>query len=114
MDDAAQVADNRDTTTHHRKEPGVDTTFSTQEAAALLGRSYSWLDFRLRNGDFADTSGNAIQPTRTAGNYRRFDTETVKAICFAAYRRRWFSYDRLKEALTRLAVAEVQAKTGIS
>ena len=27
---------------------GVEPTYSAQEAAAMLGRSYSWLDQRLR------------------------------------------------------------------
>lgn len=32
---------------------GIEPTFSAREAAALLGRSYSWLDQRVRNGEFA-------------------------------------------------------------
>jgi hypothetical protein len=30
---------------------GVEPTFSAREAAALLGRSFSWLDQRVRTGD---------------------------------------------------------------
>jgi hypothetical protein len=29
---------------------GIEPTYSAQEAAVLLGRSYSWLDQRLRAG----------------------------------------------------------------
>ena len=35
-------------TTANRVEP----TYSAREAAVLLGRSYSWLDQRVRNGQF--------------------------------------------------------------
>src|SRR6478752_2916343 len=31
---------------------GLEPTYSAREAAVLLGRSYSWLDQRLREGQF--------------------------------------------------------------
>ena len=46
---------------------GVEPSFSAREAAVLLGRSYSWLDQRLRKGDFILPDGMIMQPLRTAG-----------------------------------------------
>jgi hypothetical protein len=51
---------------------GVEPTYSAREAAALLGRSYSWLDQRLRAGEFTLRDGTVVRPLRTAGGYRRF------------------------------------------
>jgi len=39
---------------------GVEPTYSAREAAVLLGRSYSWLDQRLRAGQFIRTDGTAV------------------------------------------------------
>ena len=36
---------------------GLEPTYSAREAAALLGRSYSWLDQRLRRGQFVLPDG---------------------------------------------------------
>jgi hypothetical protein len=46
---------------------GVEPTHTAREAAVLLGRSYSWLDQRLRKGHFIRTDGTMVQPLRTAG-----------------------------------------------
>lgn len=51
---------------------GLGPTFSAQEAAALLGRSFSWLDQRVRHGDFTLPDGTVVQPLRTSGGYRYF------------------------------------------
>jgi hydroxyacylglutathione hydrolase len=51
---------------------GVEPTYSAREAAVLLGRSYSWLDQRVRNEQFILLDGTAVQPLRTPGGYRRF------------------------------------------
>ena len=61
---------------------GLEPTYSAQEAAAMLGRSYSWLDQRLRAAQFvlprrqhretaADTRRlSAIHPADAAGHRR--------------------------------------------
>jgi hypothetical protein len=46
---------------------GLEPTYSAREAAALLGRSFSWLDQRVRNGDFVLTDGTVLQPLRWLG-----------------------------------------------
>jgi len=51
---------------------GIQPTYSARQAAVLLGRSYSWLDQRLRKGQFVLPDGTMVQPLRTAGGYRRF------------------------------------------
>jgi hypothetical protein len=89
----------------------LEPTFSAREAAAILGRSYSWLDQRDRNGDFVLPNGVALQPSRTAGGYRAFDVETVKEICFCCYRRRWYNMSTLRESLYRLAEAAYGSRT---
>ncbi len=68
---------------------GIEPTYySAREAALLLGRSYSWLDQRLRAGQFMLPDGTTVQPLRTPGavgvaDSRRFTTEMLKdiAIC---------------------------------
>jgi hypothetical protein len=83
----------------------LEPTFSAREAAAILGHSYSWLDQRDRNGDFVLPDGSVIQPSRTAGGYRRFDVETAKEICWCCYRKNWFTMSTLRDSLYRLCVA---------
>jgi hypothetical protein len=47
---------------------GIEPTYySAREAALLLGRSYSWLDQRLRAGQFMLPDGTTVQPLRTPG-----------------------------------------------
>ena len=46
---------------------GVEPTYSAREAAVLLGRSYSWLDQRLRRGQFVLPDGTIVQPLRSPG-----------------------------------------------
>jgi hypothetical protein len=37
---------------------GLEPTYSARDAAAILGRSYSWLDQRLRRRQFVLPDGN--------------------------------------------------------
>jgi hypothetical protein len=86
----------------------VEPTFSAREAAALLGRSFSWLDQRLRNGQFVRADGTAVQPFRTEGGYRYFSIEMLKDIAGCCYRRRWFSMDELKSVFREILIAAHQ------
>jgi hypothetical protein len=45
----------------------IQPTYSAREAAVLLGRSYSWLDQRLREDQFNRPDGTTVQPLRTQG-----------------------------------------------
>jgi hypothetical protein len=83
----------------------IQPTYSAREAAALLGRSYSWLDQRLRRGQFIRPDGTTVQPLRTQGGYRRFTTEMLKDIATSSYRQHWFSMAKLKLTFRELAMA---------
>ena len=83
----------------------LEPTFSARETAAILGRSYSWIDQRLRAGEFIDPDGEILQPLRTPGNYRMFDVELVKELAFCCYREGWFTMSTLRDSLYRLCVA---------
>ena len=65
---------------------GVEPTYSAREAAAMLGRSYSWLDQRLRAGQFTNPAGSVLHPLRTPGGYRRFRQSTLRDIALCCYR----------------------------
>jgi hypothetical protein len=82
---------------------GVEPTYSAREAAALLGRSYSWLDQRLRKDQFVLPDGTVLQPLRTPGGYRRFTLEMLKDIALSSYRRGWVSFGELKSIFFKLA-----------
>src|SRR5271168_4905925 len=84
---------------------GSEPTYSAREAAALLGRSFSWLDQRVRNGDFALPDGTAVQPLRSPGGYRYFTFEMLIDIASCCYRHRRYSFDQLNTAFHKLAVA---------
>jgi hypothetical protein len=84
---------------------GVEPTYSAREAAVLLGRSYSWLDQRLRAGQFMLPDGTTVQPLRTPGGYRRFTTAMLKDIALNCYRQHWFSMEKLQSTLRELAIA---------
>jgi hypothetical protein len=83
----------------------VEPTYSAREAAALLGRSYSWLDQRVRKGQFTRPDGTVVQPLRTGGGYRYFSIEMLKDIAACCYRHRWFSMDKLKSTYRELLIA---------
>ena len=84
---------------------GLEPTYSAREAAALLGRSYSWLDQRLRRGQFVLPDGTVVQPLRTTGGYRRFTTAMLRDIATSSYRQHWFSMEKLRSAFGQLAMA---------
>jgi hypothetical protein len=83
----------------------IEPTYSAREAAVLLGRSYSWLDQRLRKNQFVRPDGTVVQPLRTAGGYRRFTTEILKDIATSSYRQHWFSVEKVKFTFFELAMA---------
>ena len=82
----------------------LERTFSAREAAALLGRSYSWLDQRVREEKFVLPDGTVVRPLRTAGGYRRFTLAMLKEIALSSYRQHWFSMDELKSTFLELAM----------
>jgi hypothetical protein len=84
---------------------GVEPTYSAREAALLLGRSYSWLDQRVRGGQFVMPDGTVVQPLRTPGGYRRFTTAMLRDIATSSYRQHWFSMEKLKFTFRELAMA---------
>lgn len=84
---------------------GIEPTYSAREAAALLGRSYSWLDQRVRNNEFVLLDGTNVQPLRTPGGYRRFTLAMLRDIALSSYRHHWFSMDKLKFTLRELLEA---------
>ena len=84
---------------------GLEPAYSAREAAVLLGRSYSWLDQRLRAGQFMLPDGTTVQPLRTPGGYRRFTPAMLGDISLCCYRNRWFTMDALKLVLRELAIA---------
>lgn len=81
----------------------VEPTYSAREAAALLGRSFSWLDQRLRREEFVLSDGAVVQPLRTRGGYRRFTVEMIKNIALCSCQEGWFSMTKLRSTLTELA-----------
>jgi hypothetical protein len=84
---------------------GVEPTYSAREAAALLGRSYSWLDQRVRKDQFVQPDGTVVQPLCTTGGYRRFTLAMLEDIALSSYRNHWFSMDKLKSTYRELLVA---------
>jgi hypothetical protein len=84
---------------------GVEPTYSAREASALLGRSYSWLDQRLRDNKFTLPDGAKVEPRRTAGGYRRFTLAMLEDIALSSYRHGWFSMEKLKLTYRELLIA---------
>ncbi len=84
---------------------GIQPTYSARQAAVLLGRSYSWLDQRLRKGQFVLPDGTMVQPLRTAGGYRRFTLAMLEDIALSSYRNHWFSMGHLKSTYRELLIA---------
>lgn len=83
---------------------GLEPTYSAREAAAVLRRSYSWLDQRLRRGELVAPDGSAFKPSRAANGYRFFSSQALQDIAIYCYRRRWYSFDELKAVLRQLAM----------
>ena len=84
---------------------GIEPTYSAREAAALLGRSYSWLDQRVRKEQFVLPDGTVVRPLRTPGGYRRFTTQMLKDIAICCRNHHWFSMEKLRSAFRQLAIA---------
>ncbi len=84
---------------------GLEPTYSAREAALLLGRSYSWLDQRLRRGEFVRPDGAVVEPFRTAGRYRYFSIEMLRDIATCCYRDHWYSFEELKSVFRELVMA---------
>ena len=84
---------------------GIEPTYSARQAAALLGRSYSWLDQRLRRDEFVRPDGTVVQPLRSAGGYRYFSIEMLREIACCCYRHHWYSFSELKSVFRELAMA---------
>jgi len=84
---------------------GLEPTYSAREAAVLLGRSYSWLDQRLRQDQFTLPDGTVLEPLRTPGGYRRFTIAMLRDIALCGYRHHWFSMEKLKSTFYQLAIA---------
>jgi hypothetical protein len=76
-----------------------------REAAALLGRSFSWLDQRVRKDQFVLVDGTTVQPLRTPGGYRRFTLAMLEDIALSSYRHGWFPMEKLKFIYRELLMA---------
>ena len=87
----------------------IEPTLSAREAATLLRRSRSWIDQRLRNGQFTHADGAVIQPLRTRGHYRRFNEPMLVEIAFCCYRRGWLTESALQAVLREIARAVLQS-----
>ncbi len=83
----------------------IQPTYSAREAAVLLGRSYSWLDQRLRQDQFIRPDGTTVQPLRTQGGYRRFTLAMLEDIALSSYRHHWCSMNKLKSTYGELLMA---------
>jgi hypothetical protein len=83
----------------------IEPTYSAREAAVLLGKSYSWLDQRLRQDQFIRPDGTNVQPLRTQGGYRRFTLAMLVDIALSSYRHHWFSMNKLKSTYCELLMA---------
>jgi len=84
---------------------GLEPTYSAQEASAMLGRSYSWLDQRLRAAQFVLPDGSTVQPLRTLGGYRRFTLQMLRDIIAASAHHGWFSVEDTRYALRAVITA---------
>lgn len=83
----------------------VEKTYTAHEAAALLGRSYSWLYQGVRKDRFVLPDGTVVRPFRTPGGYRRFTTEMLQDIAICSRNHHWFSWEKLQSTLRELAMA---------
>ena len=80
----------------HIASLGLEPTYSAREAAVLLGRSFSWLDQRVRDDEFVLPDGTVVRPLRTPGGYRRFTLAMLKDIAICSRNHHWFSWDKLQ------------------
>ena len=89
----------------------LEPTYSAREAAAVLKRSYSWLDQRLRRGEFARPDGTVVPPLRSPGGYRYRTIAMLRDIAACCSRNGWYSIEELKSVLREL-VMEAYRDTG--
>ena len=89
----------------------LEPTYSAREAAAVLKRSYSWLDQRLRRGEFARPDGTVVPPLRSPGGYRYRTFAMLRDIAACCSRNGWYSIEELKSVLREL-VMEAYRDTG--
>jgi hypothetical protein len=82
-----------------------EPSYSAQDAAAMLGRSFSWLDQRLRNEQFVRLDGSVVVPLRTPGGYRRFTPTMLKDIATSCYLHGWFSGHKLRSVYREILIA---------
>jgi len=95
-----------------REIAGLEPSYSAREAAAVLNRSYSWLDQRLRRGEFVRSDGSEVRPLRSPGGYRYFTIAMLRDIAGCCYRNRWYSFNKLKSVLLALATAANRESDG--
>ena len=84
---------------------GLEPRYSVQESAEMLGRSPSWLDQRLRAGQFVLPDGSVVAPLRTPGGYRRFTLQMLRDIIVASTYQGWFSTEDTRFALHAVIAA---------
>ncbi len=82
-----------------------EPSYSAQEAAAMLGRSFSWLDQRLRSGQFVRPDGAVLVPMRAPGGYRWFSLTMLKDIAESCCLKGWFSVDKLRSVYREIVIA---------
>lgn len=96
-------------------QAGVEKTYSTRGAAALIGRSPQWIYWGLKpaeegGGDiFRDDAGQPIKPAQVGGGEkgrRRYTLPVVKDMAIAAYKRGNLSEEMLEAALKRILFEE--------
>jgi hypothetical protein len=80
-------------------------TYSDREAAARLGRSYSWPDQRLRGDKFVLPDGTQVEPRKNGRWYRRFTLAMLEDIALSSFRHGWFRMDELKFTYRELLMA---------
>ena len=80
-------------------------SYSAQEAAAMVGRSFSWIDQRVRAGEFVRPDGTVVVPLRTPGGYRRFTLEMLKDIATSSYHHGWFPMEKLRSVYREILIA---------
>jgi hypothetical protein len=83
----------------------LQPTYSAREAAALLGKSYSWLDQRVRTGRLVSLDGSTVQPLRTPEGHRRFTLPMLEDIVISGDVDGWLSTENYKSAYREMLIA---------
>ena len=92
---------------HSRELEPEERFFSTAEAAALLGKSTSWVSRGLRDQAFVYGDGSAVEPLVTGKRgSRRFTATMLRAIAWSAFRRGALAPHQLEEVLEGLSRAQ--------